>query len=267
MTETPTTKLSKVILIDYCYFMFRAIFCFERNRTVQPTWNAVSMILSNLKKVDVQPDDTVILAVDSKLGSWRKEVDPQYKANRKESREKHDIDWKKMWQMFGDLKEALEASTPFHLIEIEKLEADDIIAYTCKKFQDRECVIVSVDSDYDMLTAYPNVKFFSPLRKLYKHIDNPYKILASKIQKETADNLLTEVHTELEFERRNKIVNLLELPQFVEEKVEEAINFLPEKEWDINAFPFRSLIKRVNTLYQGDKVIKYSKIKRKKKKK
>lgn len=178
-----------------------------------------------------------------------------YKANRKESREKHDIDWKKHFEEFNDLYERLDGGTPFHVVNIEKLEADDTIAFSCRYFKDRECIIISVDADYEQLVAFPNVKLFSPISKRYKKVKNPYAVLASKIRKEQADNLITEIHTELDYEKREKIVNLLRLPEEIDKKVEEAIHFLPEKDFDYELIPFNSIRESFKTIYGNEKYI------------
>jgi len=253
-TLTQTTN-KRVILVDINFFMFSSIFVYAKTRQVPPTYTALSMLIGNLKNVGITPDDLVILAVDSKKGSWRKEIDPAYKGNRKADREKHDIDWKKHFAEFNELYERLDAGTPFHVVEAEKLEADDIIAFSCRYFKDRECIIISVDADYEQLVAFPNVKLFSPKSKRYKTVKNPYAILASKIRKEQADNLITEIHTELDYINREKIVNLLRLPEEIDKKVEEVIYFLPEKDFDYDVIPFKSIQEKFKTIYGDTKHI------------
>lgn len=249
------TQNKRVILIDAGYFMFTSIFVGEKNKGVPSTYTALSMLIGNLKRVGITPEDLVIIAVDSKKGSWRKDVDPAYKANRKASREKHNIDWDAEFKAFNELYERLDAGTPFHVLDIEKLEADDIIAFSCRYFKERECIIVATDADYEQLAAFSNVKLFSPMSKRYKVVKNPYAVLASKIKKEQADNLITEIHTELDYEKREKIVNLLRLPEEIDKKVEEKIHFLPEKEFDYEVIPFKSIQEKFRTIYGNEKYI------------
>lgn len=268
MNNDTVVMPSKFVFVDWGVFMFRSIFAgLKSERTVPPTYTAMTMIISCLKHVGITPSDTVIIAADSPKGSWRKEYDNAYKANRKEKREKYDINWTKSFEMFWALLEKLEMYTPFHTISIDKLEADDIIAYSCKHFSDKECVIISSDADYEQLFVYPNVKIFSPVSKHYKKPVDPYRVLAQKIQKETSDNLVTPILSERDFEIRNKIINLMSLPKEIEEKVHERIQVLPTKEWDYNRVPFQSLYDRYLKIYETDKIVDPNRHKKKIKKK
>jgi len=80
--------MSKIVFVDFNIFMFKSIFIYEKHPTTPPTYLSLTMLLGDLTKVGIEERDTIILALDSKKGSWRKEVDPNYKANRKENREK-----------------------------------------------------------------------------------------------------------------------------------------------------------------------------------
>lgn len=218
--------MSRVILCDFSVFMFRAIFGAYKNRDnkIPATYSAMSMILSCLKEVKATTDDTIIIAVDSPKGSWRKEHDKDYKGNRKAQRDKFDIDWKHEFQSFQYLRDNLKANTPFMVVEGDKLEADDIIAVSCRYFAPKECIIISTDSDYEQLTAFPNVKCFSPVSKKYKIVKNPHKLLAKKIEKERADNLISPILTEADYLKRKMLVDLTKLPDWVEEEVKKLLD-------------------------------------------
>jgi len=248
--------------------MFTSIFAWYAHKQMSPCYTAVTMILGDLRKVGLNEEDLVIIAADSPEGSWRKDVDSNYKANRREAREKHDINWKQQFASFDNLLCNLDMNTPFHVLKASKLEADDIIAYGVKKFKDRECIIISSDTDYEQLVAYENVKLFSPKSKRYKHIKDPYKILAKKIKKEAADNLITEIANEEDFDKRNMIVNLISLPEVIEEKVEDILYLLPKKDWDYRRlFYMKSLENRYKDIYKQDKIVDFNKAKKKKRKK
>ena len=65
----------------------------------------MTMILGDLRKVGVDKDDIVIVAVD-KGRSWRKDADPEYKHTRKAKRDaQKEIPWKKMYASFDVLLE------------------------------------------------------------------------------------------------------------------------------------------------------------------
>ena len=257
----------KVVFIDWGIIMFRSIFSWEKRRTIPATYTATTVLIGNLKKVGIDPEDIVIIAADSPKGSWRKELDVNYKANRKESREKHKINWSEQFADFWNLLEQIEMSTPFHTLVGEKLEADDIISVGCRKFPDNDCVVVSSDADYEMLFAFPNVKLFSPVSKRYKEYTDPYKVLAKKIQREASDNLVTPILNEQDFKIRNSIVNLIQLPDRIEKQAKGLLDCLPEKDWIANRLPFPSLRDRWDTIYEKDKMVNPDKKRKKKHKK
>ena len=260
MTQTPIiqpTNKDKVIFVDWNIYVFKSIFGWAREKTIPATWKCLNSLIADLKYFNLTPDDTIILAVDSRKGSWRKDIDSNYKANRKANREKHkDIDWNAQFEDFNNLLENLDISTPFHIINIDRLEADDIIAQGVKFFSDRECVIVSTDSDYEQLTANKNVKLFSPISKKFKVITNPYKLLAQKIKKETTDNLVTEVATEYEYNKRKMLVSLLSLPAEIIEKVNNALLRLTNKDFDLEQMRFAKLRAKFMDIYNTKKELK-----------
>lgn len=261
----------KVIYVDWLLFVHRAIFAWAIRKEMPAPYTCMAMILSCLKKVGVAPDDIVIVAIDSPKGSWRREIDPAYKANRKAKRDSRtDIPWKQMWSDFRELLENLKIATPFHAIEIEKLEADDIISYgvRCEKFKDYTSIIISSDSDFEQLTRFPSVYLFSPKTKKYKIIQNPYDSLAKKMDKEVSDNLLTPILSQKDYERRNKIVNLTILPSEIEAKIEIELQKINEhKEFNTELLKFRSIRERFMSIYNSTEIVSISKSFKKKPKK
>jgi len=247
----------RVIFIDYSVFMFTAIFSYLRNRgnsNIPPTYTTMSMIFGALKRLNVTEQDKIIIAVDSNKGSWRKEKDPQYKANRKEIREKHDLDWNKTFTEYRNLLKNIDISLPFLIVEAEKLEADDLISYGVRKYTDCECIVVSTDSDFEQLTCFKNVKLWSPRKKEFKVVKNPYTLIARKIEQERTDNLLSPILTEADYNLRKMLVDLTTLPEEVEEKAKEQYDALPErKDYDYGLMRFKSLSKRYLELYNKPK--------------
>lgn len=231
--------------------MFTAIYGWARTRQIPATYTAISMLFSNLKHLELSPDDLIVVAIDSPKGSWRKEVDKEYKANRKELRKKSDIDWNYWFTAFNDLLINLDRATPFILIKIDKLEADDIIAEGVKYFKDRECIIVSSDTDYEQLTSYSNVKIFSPKAKRFKEVSDPYKKIAEKINKEKTDNLVSPVLNLEDYKKRKSLVSLIDLPKDVTEKVDKELDKIKDKDFDIRTLRFKKLIPRFMEIYNA----------------
>jgi len=226
-----------------------------------PEWTSLNMIQSCLKHVGLNKEDIVVIAVDYGH-SWRKDYDQNYKANRKAVREKDPyVDWNVMFKRFNKLQEKLNEHTPFRFVKIHRFEADDIIAFGTEYYSDRTCVIVSSDSDYEQLCARPNVRIFSPVSKKYKIVKNPYLLIAKKVKKETADNLITPVLTEEDYKTRMLIVNLLELPEFVTSTIKPYYEelLIDHKEFNYEELPYQSMRKRYQEIYNQDRVVDYDK--------
>jgi hypothetical protein len=241
----------KIIILDYGIYSHRAIFASTKNKAVPVEYICANMILSDLLKIDVNPQDEIFIACDYGH-SWRKQFDQNYKANRKEGREKHtDINWTEMFSRINSLLQTLDYATDWHVFKEDGIEADDWMAQATKLFPDKLVVLVSYDKDLEQLLVRPNVKIFSPMSKKYKIVANPYSVLASKIDKEPSDNLTNPVLNETDFDRRDLIVNLLELPEFVTSKIDAKLLYDSQipKEEHVDEFPFDSLRRKYCGLY------------------
>jgi len=237
------------------------------DRFILPThYTYFNMILSALKKIGLDKDDIVIMALEGK--SWRKEWLASYKAQRKEAREKHElINWEKEFTKLNKLHEELEESTNWHFIRVwDCAEADDIIAIGCKYFTDKEVIVVSSDADLKQLCYYPYVKFFSVCKKcqgsngMFEVISNPLKIIADKARKgDISDNLIpSSTDTDEDYELRYFLVNLLELPDYVEDAIKEKLNALQSKELNLDRLPnFKNAREKFMKIYDKDKVLTY----------
>ena len=113
----------------------------------------------------------IVLADDSGK-VWRRDVFPQYKANRKKTRDKDKADGKD-WGLIFDcitiIRQELKSNFPYKYICIPKCEADDIVGALCEKYGDTEKImIISSDKDFQQLQRYSKVNQYSPITK--KHI-------------------------------------------------------------------------------------------------
>lgn len=279
-------KEGKIIVLDYGMFIHRAGYASKNNPNIPPTYTAINMIVASLRRIGVSPFDKIIVACDGK-GNWRKDFETDYKANRAELRKKSGLDWGTMYNEFNELLERIEKGTSWHTIKLDKIEADDIASVACRYFEDKEIVLCSFDSDWEMLWFYSNVKIFSPLIKYKSNGRGSYKVppknfdvykfIAKKINKEVADNLLNPILNEADYDKRKIVINLLELPDFVENQIKEVFDNLPVKEPDLNYIRSSSIRKKIGALWNDkSKIVKYEdcvakeekkKLKKKKKKK
>lgn len=245
----------KIIILDWGMFLHTSIFAWRRNKAIPAEYTCLNMMLSSLRKIGVESYDTIIVACDYGH-SWRKEIEKEYKADRAEKRDKYeDIDWKLMYSKFNTLLDRIDHSTDWHIVKENHLEADDWMAVGARYFKDQEVVLVSFDADMEQLCIYPHVKLFSPKIKVkgkkggYKIIKNPYGGLAKKIGKEQADNLVNPITNEQDYEKRQTVVSLLELPEWVETTAKNKLSQLNKTDYNIDYFPFQSLKTKFFNLY------------------
>ena len=178
----------------------------------------------------------LVLCYDSRH-YWRRDFFPNYKANRKKSREKSSQDWDAIFECLNTIKEEIRTNMPYKFLEVYGAEADDIIAIICSEY-DEEIMILSGDKDFIQLQKFPNVKQYSPITKKMVNGINPSGYLQEHILKgDTSDgvpNVLSPDHTFTDGLRQHpltkkKLVSILE------------------------TFPFSSLPDEIKRNYQRNK--------------
>ena len=127
-------------------------------------------------------------------GNWRKDVYPEYKGKRKESREKSKIDWDEAFRCINLVREELKEHFPYKVIHQWGCEADDSIAEIVKHTQEfgnhEEVMIVSADKDFRQLQKYGNVRQWSTATKKFLDEPNPRLYLEEHIIKgDTGDGV------------------------------------------------------------------------------
>jgi hypothetical protein len=156
-----------MILIDYSGIAISNIFA----QKVTVSEDMVRhMILNSLRMYNLKyrkEYGTMVLACDG--GSWRKEIFPQYKANRKTSRDASGLDWQEFFRILGMVRDEIKEHLPYKVVHIQSVEADDIIGTLTEKTQNfgenEPVMIISADKDFIQLQQYPNVRQFSPMTK------------------------------------------------------------------------------------------------------
>jgi len=124
----------------------------------------------------------VVLCCDNRK-YWRKEFFPFYKAGRKKTREKSDLDWHLIFDMLAKFKLELKENFPYRVIDVEGAEADDIIGTLVPIYSAHEKILIlSSDGDFLQLQTYGNnVKQYNPAQKKFVKSENPIQELKEKI--------------------------------------------------------------------------------------
>ncbi|MBI2339479.1 MAG: DNA polymerase I [Deltaproteobacteria bacterium] len=132
-------------LVDISSYIFRAYYAIRALKTSKgiPTNATYGVVTMLLKLVREKKPDHLILAFDSPSPTHRKEIYPQYKANREVPPEDLPV-------QFDHIKAFVEA-WPLPRAEVPGYEADDIIATLVKKYRKEGMVIVIVSADKDLM--------------------------------------------------------------------------------------------------------------------
>lgn len=167
----------RIVILDYFNLMYRMAFAVVRST---PEDNDQFMLTKHsimdlvLRTVESLGASRVIVAIDSKP-SWRKEVFPDYKINRKSKSGLILAD-----TFFGVMEEFIDDLSGFLsnfvYMSVPTAEADDIIAvlskYTTGSDLTEEVVIVSTDSDMKQLIS-DRIKQYDPFKSVFVECLDP----------------------------------------------------------------------------------------------
>ena len=127
----------------------------------------LNIIRTHVKNFKAEYGEVVLCCDNRKY--WRKEYFPFYKANRKKTRDKSDLDWHLIFDMLSKFKAELKENFPYKVIDVEGAEADDIIGTLVPRQAAHEKILIlSSDGDFLQLQMYGNnVKQYNPSQKKY----------------------------------------------------------------------------------------------------
>jgi len=143
------------------------------------------MILNSIRanKMKFGPEyGELVIAADAKH-SWRKDVFPYYKANRKRDRDASELNWNLIFESLNKIRDELKSVFPYRVIKLDGAEADDVIATLVKNrpHDFDKVLILSGDKDFQQLQQYANVKQYSPVLKKFITCKNPSAFLKEHI--------------------------------------------------------------------------------------
>ena len=175
LKETPPRALNDhILVIDAMNMLIRS---FSLLKAMNPSGAHVGGLVGFLRSLGyvtrIFDPTRVVIVWDGKGGSAnRKNIDPNYKAQRATSRITH-------WGLYDSKEEEMEAligqlyrtqdyldCLPVQQMMAEKLEADDIMAYLAKRASNagKKVTIVSSDKDFLQLVN-SNIEVYAPVKK------------------------------------------------------------------------------------------------------
>ena len=150
----------------------------------------------------------IVFCVDRKP-YWRNDIFPNYKKNRKAM--DRTMDWKTFFATSENILSAAKNVFGWKVIDIPRLEADDIIGTLTEKYHDIEKIlIVSPDGDFKQLQMYKNVEQFDTIRDKKIVENDPKTWLKEKIitgdKKDCIPNILSDIDTFITSGLRQKTI-------------------------------------------------------------
>lgn len=220
----------------------------------------------------------LVLCIDGSK-NWRREIYPQYKYKRKDARKESKMDWSEVFRIMNMVKEEIKENFPYKMVEVDEVEADDIIGVLCEDTQEfgrgQDVMIISGDKDFAQLQKYKNIYQYSPITRKYIKEDTPRKQLMELILKgDTADgipNVLSGDNVFVDGERQTplrqkkidelindpkalgeevyrnylrnkKLIDLTETPEPLKEKI--IYNYESQDKWDNKGKVFPYLVEK-----------------------
>lgn len=163
-----------------------------------------SVVLNNIRFLNMKFKSEygkLIIASDGR-GSWRKDVFPYYKANRKKKRQESTIDWSKIFDCLNTVRDEIKHFFPYPVINVDSAEADDVIGVLVKDVasqqkqeyeNEKKILIISGDKDFIQLQKYNSiftVKQYDPINKKYIKTEDPSRYIKEHILKgDTGDGI------------------------------------------------------------------------------
>lgn len=210
--------------------------------------------------------DGVLIACDSP-NVWRRDIYPEYKANRKETRDPYYEDVK---DAMIRIKDFFNECTSVPAVSVDRAEADDIIASVAQNSPDVKTVIISSDKDFIQLLSNENVTLYSPSQKAERtSLDVGFDLFEKCIRGDNGDNIksafprVRKTVLESAWHDSYKMMNLLESTT-KEGKVVKDAYFFNKNLIDLSLQPEYIKLNISNTLenltinkYNGTKVLKF----------
>jgi len=183
-----------MILVDLNQVMISNLMMQIGGKNVPIDENLVRhMVLNSLRlyrqKFGEKYGELVICCDDKNY--WRRDLFPYYKAHRKKDREKSGLDWHTIFEVLNGIRDDLKDNFPYKVLQIDRAEADDVIASICHRFGQlgvknesaESILILSSDKDFVQLQKYANVEQYSPMQKKFVTVANPARYIHEHILK------------------------------------------------------------------------------------
>lgn len=132
------------LILDGNFVLNKLVFTLHKNNLL---FGALFTSLENtiLTYKKWYPFANIYLVSDSKEKSWRKKINPNYKAHRKKDSE---IDWDFVFECYNEFKDSVRDKV--RVLEAPNIEGDDWISYLVSKCNSESRSAIIISNDYDI---------------------------------------------------------------------------------------------------------------------
>jgi hypothetical protein len=180
------------LIIDGNYLLYKDVFILKKSRAIHT--DLKELLMNDFKKLSKSHSFNNIYFVSDSPNSWRKNVYPEYKGNRKKD---DTIDWDFVYKIYTEFKKIVEKLPNVKFLEQEGLEGDDFIAHIVRETNknDFSNVIVASDGDLNQLLEYDIEKSYMNIQWNYKfnderlYLPQNYQLLIDKMVNSVNHNI------------------------------------------------------------------------------
>lgn len=243
----------------------------------------LTFIGSFTKALKQHTPDRVIWVEDS--DSWRKELCPDYKANRAAKREQSVVNFDAFFPVATEFFENLHKcfrNIPF--IRVPRAEADDCIATIVKHKPEWNIINISSDKDFYQLFRYPNYAQYDAVKHEFVQCLNPEQALllkiitgdksdnipglqrgvgpvkALKIINEDVDAWVEKEKLKEKYELNTKLISFNCIPKEIELEILKELDSFEYQEFDTKAYfkfvQMNGLVELMDTMTEFTNLIK-----------
>jgi hypothetical protein len=179
--------LNRMILVDANQIAISHLMVrnkIENGINIDSVRRSIIRVIARIKKTHGAEFGKVVLCYDDK-NYWRRDIFPYYKKNRKQEREASKYNWDEVFSVLNKIRDEVRTNLPYHVLQVQGAEADDIIGTLCIHNSKREnpepVLIMSADKDFIQLHRFDFVKQYDPIRNRWIENDNPVQYLQEHI--------------------------------------------------------------------------------------
>ena len=252
------------LVLDAANLYMRCLYATEYDPTDDNfTMYKIQLLRSLLKTMKQFTPDRVIICQEG-FHNWRKDLYPEYKANRAVGRQESIIDFDKFYAANGAfINDFKEIAKNMQFLQVARCEADDLIATIVKTQQQADIIVQSNDRDFYQLFKYTNYRQWDAHRREFIQVANPETYLTEKIilgdagdnvprisglkyrqgpkfiQKHVLQDLdkwLQETNCQAEWDRNYKLIAFDAIPEELSTEIVNQLNDWQRSDFDARAF-------------------------------